>query len=158
MSIVEAVLHRHKLRQERHDPAHRNNRTRRSLAAKHAAPARAWMASGGLGCYKHATPTELLCPGLIPPETARNEVPSVGGCPWQARKNRLASAVGKQDDSGVNQATAANGNQGASVAPALLAGPGAKAEAVSQLMKLRTPLWFGPTRDGIKLVEESVSK
>ena len=34
MSIVEAVLHRHKLRQERHRPAHRNYRTRRSLAGK----------------------------------------------------------------------------------------------------------------------------
>ena len=31
------------------------------------------MASGGLGCYKHATPSELLCPGLIPPETAMNQ-------------------------------------------------------------------------------------
>ena len=72
--MVEAVLHRHKLRQERHGLEHWNYRTRRSLAAKHAAPAGAWMASGGLGCYKHATPTELLCPGLIPPETARNEV------------------------------------------------------------------------------------
>ena len=46
MSIVEAVFHRHKLRQERHGPAPRNYRTRRSLAAKHAAPAGAWMASG----------------------------------------------------------------------------------------------------------------
>ena len=47
MSIVEAVLHGHKLRQERHGWARWNYRTRRSLAAKHAAPAGAWMASGG---------------------------------------------------------------------------------------------------------------
>ena len=53
--------------------------------------------------------------------------------PWQARKNRLASAAGKQDDSGVHHATAANGWQDVSVAPALLAGPGAMQEAVSQL-------------------------
>ena len=32
----------------------------------------------------------------------------------------------KQDDSGVHHATAANGNQDVSVAPALLAGPGGK--------------------------------
>jgi len=49
-----------------------------------------------------------------------------------AAKNRLASAVGKQDDSGVHHATAANGNQAVSVAAALLAGPAAKEEAVSQ--------------------------
>ena len=72
--MVETVLHRHKLRQERHGLEHRNYRTRRSLAAKHAAPDEAWMASGGLGCYKQATPAELLCPGLIPPETARNQI------------------------------------------------------------------------------------
>jgi hypothetical protein len=52
--------------------------------------------------------------------------------PWHVRKNRLASAVGKQDDSGVHYATAANGNQDAPVAPALLAGSGGKEGAVSQ--------------------------
>jgi len=52
-------------------------------------------------------------------------------CSWQARKNRLASAAGKQDDSGVRDATAANGNQDVAVAPALLAAPGAKEAAVS---------------------------
>jgi hypothetical protein len=55
-----------------------------------------------------------------------------------ARKNRLASAAGKQDDSGVHNATAANANRDVSVAAALLAGPGLKEEAVSQHMKLRT--------------------
>jgi hypothetical protein len=54
MSIVKTVLHRDKLRQERHGLEHRNYRTRRSLPARHAAPDGAWMASGGLGCYKHA--------------------------------------------------------------------------------------------------------
>src|ERR1035437_8602278 len=72
MSIVQTVLHRHKLRQEQHGLEHRNYRTRGSLPAKHAAPDGAWMASGGLGCYKHATPTELLCPGPLPPEPAMN--------------------------------------------------------------------------------------
>jgi hypothetical protein len=72
MSIVQTALHRHKLRQERHGLEHWNYRSRRSLPAKHAAPAGAWMASGSLGYYKHATPTELLCLGLIPPESARN--------------------------------------------------------------------------------------
>jgi hypothetical protein len=61
------------------------------------------------------------------------QIPSGGGCPWQARKNRLASAAGKQDDSGMHHATAANGNQDLSAAPALLAGPGAMEDAVSQL-------------------------
>ena len=89
------------------------------------------MASGGLGCYKHATPTELHCAGLIPPETARNQMMSGADCSWQARKNRLASAAGKQDDSGVRDATAANGNQDVAAAPALLAAPGAKEAAVS---------------------------
>src|ERR1035441_1161978 len=36
--------------------------------------------------------------------------------PLQTRKSRLASAAGKQDDSGAHRATAANGNQGVSVA------------------------------------------
>src|ERR1035441_10535265 len=40
--------------------------------------------------------------------------------PGKARKNYLASAAGKQDDSGVHHAIAANGNQDVSVAPALL--------------------------------------
>jgi hypothetical protein len=31
--------------------------------ADHAAPDAAWLASGGLGCCKHATPAELRCPG-----------------------------------------------------------------------------------------------
>ena len=57
MFIVQTVFRRHKLRQVRHCLEHRNHR---SLPAKHAAPDGAWMASGGLGCYKHATPTELL--------------------------------------------------------------------------------------------------
>ena len=57
MFIVQTVFRRHKLRQVRHGLEHRNHR---SLPAKHAAPDGAWMASGGLGCYKHATPTELL--------------------------------------------------------------------------------------------------
>ena len=35
---------------------------------------------GGLGCYKHATPAELLCPSLIL---------SVGGCPWQTPRIAL---------------------------------------------------------------------
>src|ERR1035438_151112 len=48
-------------------------------------------------------------------------------------KNRLASAAGKQDDSGVHHATAANGNQDAPVA---LPGPGAKDAA---LRRLATP-------------------
>jgi hypothetical protein len=74
MSIVETVLHRHKLRQERHGLEHRNCRTRRSLPAKHAAPDGAWTAPG-VRFYKHATPTELFCPRLIPPETARNQIP-----------------------------------------------------------------------------------
>ena len=47
MSIVQTVLHPHKLRQERHGLEHRNYRSRRSLPAKHAAPDGAWMASGG---------------------------------------------------------------------------------------------------------------
>ena len=63
--------------------------------------------------------------------------------PWQARKNRLASAAGKQDDSGVDRATAAHGNQDVSLAPALLARPGAKEEARSQEMKLRTNPCYG---------------
>jgi hypothetical protein len=46
MSIVQTVLHRHKLRQERHSLEHLNYRTRRSLPTKHAAPAGAWMALG----------------------------------------------------------------------------------------------------------------
>ena len=86
MFIVQTVFHRDKLRQERHGLEYRNYRTRRSLPAKHAAPDRAWMASGGLGCYKHATPTELLCPGPIPPETARNEILSVGSHPGSLEK------------------------------------------------------------------------
>jgi hypothetical protein len=71
MSVVQTVFRRHKLRQERHGLKHRNYRSRRSLPAKHAAPDGAWVASGGLGCYKHATPTELVCFGPIPPEYAR---------------------------------------------------------------------------------------
>jgi hypothetical protein len=77
MSIVQTVFRRHKLRQERHGLKHRNYRSRRSLPAKHAAPDGAWVASGGLGCYKHATPTELVCLGLIPPETPRNRIRQV---------------------------------------------------------------------------------
>src|ERR1017187_2128380 len=57
-------------------------------------------------------------------------VPPGGGCRLQARKNHLASAAGKQDDSGVHHATAANGNQNISVAAALLAGLQAKEENV----------------------------
>jgi hypothetical protein len=94
-----------------------------------------------IGCYKHATPMELLCLGLIPPEAARNEIPSGSDCPWQACKNHLAYAAGKQDESGVHHATAASGNQDVSATPALLAGVGAKEEAVSELMKLRSPLY-----------------
>src|ERR1035438_10136999 len=61
------------------------------------------------------------------------QIPPGGGCPWQARENRLASAAGKQDDSGVHHATVADGNQDVSVAAAVLAGPGTKEETVSQL-------------------------
>jgi hypothetical protein len=53
-------------------------------------------------------------------------------------KNRLASAAGKQDDSGVHYATAANGNQNISVAAALLARLQAKKETVSGQVKLGT--------------------
>ena len=35
--------------------------------------------------------------------------------PWHVRKNRLASAAGKQDDSGVHHVTAANGKQDPSI-------------------------------------------
>jgi len=49
-----------------------------------------------------------------------------------ARKNRLASAAAKQDDSEVHHATAANGSQDVSIAPAPLAGPGAEEAAASQ--------------------------
>lgn len=49
-----------------------------------------------------------------------------------ACNNRLASAAGKHDDSAVHHATTANGNRDVPLAPALLAGPGAKEEAVSQ--------------------------
>ncbi len=68
MFIVQTVFRRHKLRQVRHGLEHRNYR---SLPAKRAAPDGAWMASKGLGCYKHATPTKLVCFGPIPPEHAR---------------------------------------------------------------------------------------
>ena len=43
---------------------------------------------------------------------------SGGGCPWQARKNRLTSAAEKQDDSGVHHGTAANGKRDVFVAVA----------------------------------------
>jgi hypothetical protein len=57
---------------------------------------------------------------------------SGGGCPCQTGKNRLASPAGKQDDFGVHNATAANGNRDVAVVLALLAGPGAREAAVSQ--------------------------
>jgi hypothetical protein len=43
----------------------------------------------GLGRYKHATPTELLCIGLIPPEAARNGFLSVGGSPGRPTRITL---------------------------------------------------------------------
>ena len=58
-------------------------------------------------------------------ETARNEILSGSGCPWQRRENRLASAAGEQDGSGVHHTTAANGSQDVSFGPALPARPGA---------------------------------
>ena len=64
--------HRPKLRQERHGLEYRNHLIPSPLHIKHAAPDGAWALSGGLGCYKHATPTELLHPGRIPPKTAKN--------------------------------------------------------------------------------------
>ena len=48
------------------------------------------MASGGFACYKHATPTELLCPGPLPPETARNQIPLGGGHPGSPEKAPLS--------------------------------------------------------------------
>jgi len=71
---------------QRHGLEHRNYPTRRSLPAKHAPPDAAWMASGGLGCYKHATPAELLCPGPNPPETARNQIPPLCCQPQATRR------------------------------------------------------------------------
>ena len=53
-----------------------------------------------------------------------------------AGKNRLASAEGKHDVFGVDDASDANGNQEVLVAPALLTGPGAQEAAASPLMKL----------------------
>src|ERR1017187_3599776 len=70
--------------------------------------------------------------------TAAIQIAAGGGCSWQARKNRLASATEKQDDSGVHHAKIANGKQDVFVAAATLAGTGAKEEAVSQLTKLGT--------------------
>jgi hypothetical protein len=53
---------------------------------------------------------------------AGNPRPLSRRLPLQARKNRLASAAGKQDDSGVHHATAANGKLDASAGPALRQG------------------------------------
>jgi hypothetical protein len=81
---------------------------------------------------------------LAAPEAGRTPItspPAVTDGPWQARKNRLASVAGKQDDFVVHHATAANGKPEVFVAQALQAGVGAKAEAVSPLRNHDPFLW-----------------
>ena len=87
MSIVETVLHRHKLRQERHGLEHRNYRTHRSLPAKHAALDRAWLASGGSRLLQTCHSCGVALPRSY--STGNSEEPNSASrpFPWQASKN-----------------------------------------------------------------------
>ena len=95
----------------------------------------------GMALFQSGLPSSADIPAFcfpnisfpVCPESRRNglegvrmtltlQILSGGGCPWQARRNRLASAAGKQDDSGVHHATAANGKLDASAGPALRQG------------------------------------